>query len=357
MKIIKIESEEISVPLKRPFVTALRSTNNVQSLLVKITTDTGHTGYGEVASTAAVTGDTREAAAAVIANYISPNLIGLDIGHLEPLMGVLHKSILHNYSAKAGVDMAIYDLYGQLYNTPLYKILGGHKSRLSTDITISIGPLQKMIDECALHVQNGYNTLKIKVGACEGEDLNIIKAIGRTVGANVAIRVDANQGWEAKQAVRTIRKLEDMDINIEFVEQPVKARDFVAMAFVTQNVYTPIVADESVFSPKDALDILQMGGADIINMKLMKTGGIYNALQICSIAEAHGKKCMVGSMLESNLGATAAAHLAGGKGIVSIVDLDSPNLCAESAVKGGAIFNGVDIQLTELPGLGIADNF
>ncbi|MCL1996308.1 MAG: dipeptide epimerase [Defluviitaleaceae bacterium] len=353
MKITKIELKEIDVPLKRPFVTFLRSVNSVQSLLVKITTDTGHTGYGEVPSTALVTGDSKEAQAAVITNYIAPKLIGCDIAHLEIIMEALHTSILHNYSAKAGIDVAVHDLYGKLYNAPLYKILGGHKSSFMTDITVSIGSLQQMVKESIEHVQNGYTTLKLKVGTGEFEDVGLIKEISRIIGPGISLRIDANQGWNGKEAVRIIRKLEDALINIEFIEQPVPATDFTGMAFVTQNVYTPIVADESVFSPKDALNLLQIGGADIINIKLMKTGGFYNALQICNIAQAHGKKCMIGCMLESNLGSTAAAHLAGGKSIISIVDLDSANLCAEDAIKGGAVFDGSTIHLTESPGLGV----
>ena len=124
----------------------------------------------------------------------------------------------------------------------------------------------------------------------------------------MAIRVDANQGWNPKEAVRIIRRLEDLSLNIDLVEQPVGAHDLAGMQYVTQNTYTPILADESVFCAEDAIRIIQMGAADLINIKLMKTGGIYEALKIAGIAEIYGVECMMGCMLESKIAVSAAAH-------------------------------------------------
>ena len=122
------------------------------------------------------------------------------------------------------------------------------------------------------------------------------------------IRVDANQGWTPKQAVRIISMLEDANLDAELVEQPVKASDLEGMRYVTQRVYTPILADESVFTPADAIRILESGAADLVNIKLMKTGGLYNAMSIASIARALDAECMMGCMLEGNVAVTAAAH-------------------------------------------------
>ena len=147
--------------------------------------------------------------------------------------------------------------------------------------------------------------------------------------------------------------MEDAGLQIEFVEQPVSAHDIDGLKFVTDNVNIPVLADESVFSPMDALNILQRRAADFINIKLMKTGGIYNALKICSLAEMYGVECMIGCMLEAKVSVTAAVHLACAKSIITKIDLDGPVLCSEDPVNGGAIFNESKIMLTDAPGLGI----
>lgn len=228
-------------------------------------------------------------------------------------MYILHNSLVNNSSPKAAVDMALYDLYGQLYNIPVYKLLGGYRNEITTDITISVNEPDEMVEDSINAVEKGYEILKIKVGKDWKRDLERIKAIREAVGYSVRIRADANQGWIPKEAVMVIRKMEDLGLDMELIEQPVKAYDIAGLKFVTQNVTTPILADESCFSPLDAINIIQNRAADMVNIKLMKTGGIYNALKICCIAETFGVECMLGCMLESKIGLTAASHLAGGK--------------------------------------------
>jgi L-alanine-DL-glutamate epimerase-like enolase superfamily enzyme len=173
------------------------------------------------------------------------------------------------------------------------------------------------------------------------------------VGKEIQIRVDANQGWNAKQSVQIIRAMEDRGLNIELVEQPVPAHDFKGMQYVTGNVATPILADESVFSAEDAVNLIQNRAADLINIKLMKTGGIYNALKICDIAELYGVECMIGCMLEGKLSVSAAAHLAAAKGIISRADLDGPSLCKTDPFTGGPSYKENLIYMNETPGIGI----
>jgi L-alanine-DL-glutamate epimerase-like enolase superfamily enzyme len=147
--------------------------------------------------------------------------------------------------------------------------------------------------------------------------------------------------------------MEDAELKIEFVEQPVKAHDIEGLKFVTDNAPILVMADESVFSPEDALKIMQTRAADLINIKLMKTGGIHNALKICSMAEIYGVQCMIGCMLEAKVSVTAAVHLAAAKSIITKIDLDGPVLCSEDPVEGGALFDERRISLTDAPGLGI----
>lgn len=352
MKIAQVQVGKIKIPLKKPFKTALREVRVLENVVVKITTDTGHIGYGEAAITQVITGDFMGSIKGAIMDEIGPKLIGRSIEDFESIMDLLHNSLVNNTSPKAAIDMALYDLFGQQYKAPVYKLLGGYRNEIITDITISVNEPEEMVEDSIKAVEKGYKTLKIKVGKDWKKDLKRIKAIREAIGYNVKIRADANQGWNPKEAVMVIRKMEDAGLDLELVEQPVKAYDIEGLKYVTDNVITPILADESCFSPLDALKIIQNRAADMINIKLMKTGGIYNALKICSIAESFGVECMVGCMMESKIGLTAASHLAAAKKIISRYDLDSPNLLAEDPIIGGAQYNEYQIRLSEKPGFG-----
>lgn len=353
MRIKDIQIGRISVPLVRPFKTALRTVNSVEDVIVKIITDTGNIGYGEAPPTAVITGDTKGSIICAIEDNIKNTIVGMDIDNFEELMLKLDKSIVKNTSAKAAVDIALYDLYGQLYKAPLYKLLGGYRKEIITDITISVNSPEQMALDSIDAIKHGYKTLKIKVGVDSDMDIKRMKAIREAVGYDVDLRIDANQGWKPKEAVYTLRKMEDAGLNIEFVEQPVEAHDVEGLKFVTDNVNIPVMADESVFSPADALKIMQMRAADLVNIKLMKTGGLHNALKICSMAETYGVECMIGCMLEAKVSVTAAVHLAAAKSVITKIDLDGPVLCSEDPVEGGAVFEDYKISLSDEPGLGI----
>lgn len=353
MKITDIRIGLISVPLKTPFKTALRTVNSVEDVIVEICTDTGNIGFGEAPPTGVITGDTTGAIIGAIKDHISKTIIGMDIENFEEIMLRLDKCVVKNTSAKAAVDIALYDLYGQLYKAPLYKLLGGYRKEIITDITISVNEPEEMVKDSLDAIKRGYETLKIKVGKDSIKDIERMKAIRKAIGYDVKLRIDANQGWRPKEAVKVLKQMEDAGLNIEFVEQPVAAHDIDGLKFVTDNVSIPVLADESVFSPEDALKILQSRAADFVNIKLMKTGGLHNALKICSMAEIYGVECMIGCMLEAKVSVTAAVHLAAAKSIITKIDLDGPVLCSEDPVDGGAIFNESIITLENTPGLGI----
>ena len=205
-------------------------------------------------------------------------------------------------------------------------------------------------------VERGFDSLKIKVGKDIGVDIERTKAIYAAVGNRALLRLDANQGWTAKQAVYAIQALEDAGVKLELVEQPVKAQDLEGMRYVTERVHTPIMADESVFGPMEVVELIRMRAADIINIKLMKTGGISNAIRIADIAAMHNVECMIGCMLESSISVAAAVHVAVAKAdVITKVDLDGPSLCALNPVDGGVVFNESEISVTDAPGLGIRE--
>ena len=353
MKITSVRLGRISVPLRTPFKTALRTVTSVEDVIVELHTDTGAVGYGEAPPTGAITGDTTGAILGAIQDHIGKTILGREVDELEPLLQAVQKSIVGNSSAKAAVDMAIWDLYGQLYNIPVHKLLGGGRKQIVTDLTISVNDPETMVKDALIAIDRGYDCLKMKVGVDPALDVSRLAAVRGAVGKDVVIRIDANQAWTPKEAVRILNAMQEQGLDIELVEQPVKAHDLEGLKYVTDRSYVPVLADEAVFSPEDAMTIMKMGAADLINIKLMKCGGLYNALKIASAAEVFGVQCMIGCMLEAKIAVNAAVHLACAKNIITKVDLDGPVLCSEDPILGGAVFNEKHITVSDDPGLGI----
>ncbi|WP_342567296.1 dipeptide epimerase [Psychrobacillus sp. FSL K6-4046] len=355
MKIQAIETFYVAVPLTKPFKTALRTVTTAFSVVVKVTSDEGKVGYGEAPPTHVITGESLESIQYAINEIISPQLIGLSLLEKEIIFQKLHKVLVRNTSAKAAVDMAIFDLLGQYAELPLYQYLGGYRNSLTTDFTVSVNEPAEMAEDAERYVREGFQILKVKVGiGTIQEDIERIEAIRRRVGKDIKIRLDANQGWSAKEAVRAIGTMEDTGLNIEFVEQPVPAEDLEGLKYVTERTATPIMADESVFSIYDAKRVLEMRAADLINIKLMKSGGIYQALKINTLAEANDITCMVGSMIETKIGITAAAHLAASQPNILFYDFDAPLMLAEDIVTGGVVYQASTMTFSKSYGLGIA---
>ncbi len=270
MKITAIELGMLRVPLKTPFKTALRTVETVEDVVVLIRTDSGNTGYGEAPATAVITGDTHGSIIEAIRH--APRLIGQDVVNLNHLCTLVQTAMERNTSAKAAVEIALYDLWAQLHGAPLYQMLGGGDPVITTDITISVDYIDKMVADSLSAIERGFESLKIKVGKDIGLDIERVKAIHAAVEGRALLRLDANQGWTAKQAVHAMRTLEEAGVVLELLEQPVKAADISGLKYVTDRVNTPVMADESVFSPSQVMDLIQQRAADIINIKLMKTG-------------------------------------------------------------------------------------
>lgn len=355
MKISSIRFGMLKVPLKTPFKTAMRTVSEIEDVVIIVETDTGHKGFGSAPATAVITGDTHGSIIEAISKVIGPAIIGHDIADLNSLTEKIQGAIVRNFSAKAAVEVAVYDLYGQLYGAPLYKLLGGGDNVITTDITISVDYIDKMVEDTLAAIDLGFETLKVKVGKDPALDIERIKAIYAAINGRALIRLDANQGWTPKQTVSVLRALEDSGVQFELLEQPVRGDDIAGMKYVTDRIQTPVMADESSFGPKEAIELIRTRAADIINIKLMKTGGISNAIKIADIAGIYGVKCMIGCMLESSIGVAAAAHIAVAKAaVITMVDLDTPSLGLFDPVSSGTRFEGAEITITDAPGLGIS---
>ena len=351
MKITRITAQPVTIPLVRTFTTALRSINQVECVLVKIHTDSDQTGYGSGSPVPVITGETVNSVIGAT-QFIGEQLIGMTLENSELLFQKLHSCIIGSPSAKAAIDMAIYDLLAKSLDIPLYQLLGGKSQDITTDITISLASPEKMVAECRKRVDEGFTIIKIKVGDDPHTDIERLKKINDSLQGNVLIRIDANQGWTAKEAVYVCRELERAKVPIDLIEQPVAAHDLDGMRFVRENTLFPVFADESIFTPADALTFIEQSAIDGINIKLMKCGGIYSALKIVAIAESAGLPCMIGSMMESHLSVQAAAHLAMSKTTINRFDLDAPIFCKMNPLVGTLLYENAQVCIPATPGLG-----
>jgi len=353
MKITNIRTTLLKAPLKTPFVTSLRRVEALEDLVLIIECDDGTVGYGEGAPTPVITGETIGSMKAAIA-LIAPYIIGTDIEDFETILGHVHSHIVKNTTAKAALEIALYDLKAKSLSQPLYQMLGGEKRDFETDITISMDSIDKMVADCLDVVSLGYTTLKIKIGDDPYKDAERIIAIHNALNKDIKLRLDANQGWTAKQSVTLLQSIEKRGIIAEFIEQPVAADDIAGLKYIKERVETPLLADESVFSLKDARRLLEYNAVDYINIKLAKTGGISQALLLADLCSEYSVKCMMGCMLEGPIALTAGVHVASARADeITMLDLDAVSLLASNPTETSVQYKGSNITLSNESGLGI----
>lgn len=354
MKITNIRTQTLKAPLKNPFITSLRRVDALEDLVVIVECNNGSVGYGEGAPTPVITGETMGSMIAAI-EYIKPQIIGKEINDFDNIINTLHSLILKNTTAKSALEIALFDLKAKSSKLPLYRMLGGTKTTFNTDITISMGEIDKMIADCHSAVALGYDTLKIKIGDNPKKDVERVVAIHNSLDKHIKLRLDANQGWSAQESVTLLHALEDQNIIAEFIEQPVAADDIEGLKYIKERVQTPLLADESIFSVKDARKLLEMQAIDYVNIKLAKTAGITQALELADLSAEFGVKCMIGCMLEGPISVAAGVHVASAKAdVITMLDLDAVSLLASHPVDTSIIFNESEILLSDDIGLGVS---
>jgi o-succinylbenzoate synthase len=354
MKIIDIYTKPLKAPLKNPFITSLRRVDVLEDLVIIIECDDGSFGYGEGAATPVITGETMGSMVACI-EYIKVHIIGREIQDFDTIITLVHSLILKNTTAKSALEIALYDLKAKSQKLPLFRMLGGIKTKFSTDITISMGEIDKMISDCHSAVLLGYDTLKIKIGDNPKKDVERVVAIHSALDKHIKLRLDANQGWTAKESVELLQALERQDIIVEFIEQPVSADNIEGLKYIKERVQTPLLADESIFSVKDARRLLEIQAIDYVNIKLAKTAGITQALELADLSKSFGVKCMIGCMLEGPISVAAGVHVASAKAdIITMLDLDAVSLLSSHPVTTSIQFDESTITLSDKLGLGVA---
>ncbi len=357
--VVEVRTRRLSVPLHTPFVTALRSTSTVETVLVEVVDSDGVVGWGEAPQVWQVTGDSLAGSQACLEGPLRDALVGRPADPRESA-ALVQRAVVGNRSAKMAADVALHDLAARRCGLTLAQHLAAHEgtselaaTQVRTDVTLAAGSPAELAAAALARVADGFATLKLKVGTDATTDVARVLAVRAAVGPAVALRLDANQGWDAFEAVRVISALEAAGADVELVEQPVPAHDLIGLAYVTAHVETPVMADESLFTLEDLVEVIRLDAADLVNVKLAKCGGLTPALELLDVADRHGFGTFVGSMMESHLGVGAAASLVAAVGTSSLPDLDAAWWSVASPFAGGPSYDGDRLVLSHQPGLGI----
>lgn len=351
-KITKIELIPVQLPLKEPFIISKGALTEAKLTFVKIYDNEGLYGIGECCPYRSIHGETQEGTIA-FGKDLAKALIGQDPTQIFKHVALMNKMIVGNASIKCAFDMALYDLNAKRLSLPLYKFLGGSKEKIiETDNTVSLMDQAAMVKKAEKFVDDGFKILKVKLGERGRlKDFERVLAIRGAVGDAITIRIDANQGWNYLDALTNLEAMIDLDI--EHCEEPVHADNIFDQIRLTAESPIPIMADEAVFNHLDATRILQANAANLINIKLGKSGGINNAMKIAAIAEGADVYCQVGSFSESRLGISALVHFDYVWSNILYHDLDSPLMLKDDPIIGGMTYSkDWKVDITDEPGHG-----
>lgn len=349
MKITHTEVYRFSIRIE-PFTIATGTMYNSQNVLIKIYTDEGLYGIGECSAFPVIVGETQDTCL-VVARDFAALIKGRDALNTDELLSLINFSIAGNTTIKSAFDMALYDLAAKASGLPLYEYLGGSQKEIETDITIGIGSVEEMVARAISYQKSGARTLKIKLGKNVKEDVLRVAKIREAVGDEMKLRIDANQGWSFDDAVFALDKMNAY--NLEFCEQPMRTWYDDRLPKLRELSKVKIMADESCYNHHDARKLIEAGACDYINIKLVKSGGIAEALKIHHLAKSHNMPCMLGCMLESRLALSANLHLALAAPNIIFYDLDTCLIGQlDDPVQGGLKYNGYHIELPDSPGLG-----
>ena len=362
MKITRIETIPVVVPVDRRVgkVGADQAKGfRFQSrlLMVRVGTDSGIVGLGEVTASPDWSGETSDGAKALIDNHLAPRLIGEDPRRIRYCLDRLGKTFANPF-AKAGLEMALFDILGKSLNAPVYQLLGGacraHDIPLRFPV-MPVGPVDSA-DVARRMASEGFRTIKSKVGHDRLDyDLDRLRLVRDAVGDEVRITVDANGGWTVNDAIQATPHLEAY--GVAFVEQPVHRLDLEGLAEVRRKTRLPIMADESVFTVQDALRCIQLRAADIISVYPGKNGGLLNTVAIASLAEAAGVHCAIGSNLEWDVGSAAMAHACAAIPNICVeryaADIIGPVFHTERGIAEQLLVTPATVRVPQGPGLGV----
>jgi len=345
----KIEVYRFSIPMV-PFTIATGTMDHAQNVFIRVYTNSGIYGVGECSAFPMIVGETQDTCL-VMAREFAKLWIGHDALNIPARLQQLNNFTAGNTTIKSAFDMALYDIAAKYAGLPLYRFLGGEKRIVESDITIGIGTPALMAEQASEFKRSGARILKVKLGKDAVEDVERIKRIREAVGGDLKIRVDANQGWSFDDAVFALQALGEY--NIEFCEQPMRTWYDDRLPELMQLTPVKIMADESVYNHHDARKQIENGSCDYINIKLAKSGGIFEAKQIHDLAAQKGIPCMMGGMLESRIALSAKLHFVYANPNIKFYDMDTCMLGhLEDPCSGGVRYDGYKLDIDDAIGIG-----
>ena len=347
MRIDRIAWAVHEAPRTQPLAVARGTSVTATNVLVRI--ESGNlVGYGSTCPND-VTGETRDSAVRAL-EVIARELRDREVEKPLHLADAMDRILPGNPAAKAGIDIAFHDALAKSRQVPLYRLLGGSRTSIVTDMTVGIMGLEAAVERARHWVSRDFRALKVKVGLDSAGDADRVRAVRAAVGPDIELRVDGNEGFRQLEALQFARAI--APLQIEFLEQPLPANDLDGMKLLTEASPIPIMADEAVLTPRDAMKVRWAGAAKAVNLKLMKHGGIQRTFEVNTICESAGFPTMVGFMGESVVSIAAGLHVALAARNVRWADLDSHFHLARD-VAGSLRFDGGALHAPDGPGLGV----
>ena len=352
MKITQIDYWAEEVKLKVPYRTAEEYIEKSDIVFIKAETDKGISGIGCTSPDKNITRESPEEVISKIGQFIEPLLYNSDPFRYIHILESIKKIIGKSPATLCLVDVLLYDLLAKSANIPLYKLLGGYRERITTSVTIGIIPLEETIEKTKELISRGFNIIKLKGGLNVDEDIEKVNKIREIFGTELIIRFDANQGYSVNDAIKFMS--ETRRAGLELFEQPTPRDKFDWLGIITRKTDVPVIADESLMDLKDAYNLSKNELTDLINIKLVKVGGITEALHINSTAKAAGIEAMVGCLDECALGISAGMHFALSRPNIAYADLDGHLDLENDPTKDAVVIKNGNLYPNEEPGLGFS---
>lgn len=350
MKITRVEAWPVEMRLSEPYTIAYETVSSTTNIFLRVETDSSIVGFGVSAPDEVITGETPQSVLYSLSNIAAPLLDRSDPLRLAQRVEQVRAALGVQPAALAAVDMALHDILGKAAGLPLWRILGGFRRSFKTSITVGILSVAETVAAARHWIAEEFTTLKIKGGRSVEEDIDRIHRVREAVGPRIELRFDANQGYTVEEAVHFVEQTRKA--HLELIEQPTARDQLDLLGSVTRSVPLPVMADESLVSLVDAFRLARRDLVDMVNVKIMKVGGISEALLVNGVARAAGLEIMVGCMDESALSIAAGLHFALGRPNVVYCDLDGHiGLQGDPAAAAVSIKKGI-LYPTGAPGLG-----